>query len=387
MLPLVLAVLLQAKQPPPKDESAYVKVAEGARLPSLALDAEGNAYVAFVRGGNIELAISSDGGKSFGTPVSVLNSGGKDPGVPSRCPRVTIDKQKRIWVSGPLCLAPPNAPIVNDLYYAVSSDRGKTFSKPFLISDGAGSSPESVHASAAGPGDLHVAWVDSRKGHALLYARFDAAGKKVGKIVPITGFCCENCPPAIAIDPAGNPTIAWREGLRDNSPKDATRQIFLSRSTDGGKSFATSSQLNSLDSGLTECPQDAPAAAFSPDGKLLAAAWMERRDVERDADIFWAFGPPGKFGPDTSCQDDRRFQQRRPTIAVDADGVVWCAWEDSRLSTLRVFFTSNKIDRNIPLGDAKEGPGAWPCLAGGGGRIAVAYQAGKDVGFRVLATK
>jgi hypothetical protein len=387
MLALILTAVLQAKAPLPKDESTLVKVADQAKLPSLALDAEANAYVAFVRNGNIELAISTDGGKTFSAPAVALNSGGKDPAVPSRCPRVSVDKQRRIWVSAPLCLAPPNAPVVNDLYFAVSTDRGKSFSKPFMISDGAGSSPESVHAAAAGPSDLHVAWIDSKKGHSLLYGRFDAAGKKVGRIVPITGFCCENCPPAITLDPAGNPTIAWREGLRDNAPKDATRQIFLSRSTDGGKSFATSSQLNSLDSGLTECPQDAPAAAFSADGKLLAAAWMERRDVERDADIFWAFGPPGKFGPDTCCQDDRRFQQRRPTLAVDADGIVWCAWEDSRLSALRVFFTNSKMDRNIPLGDAKEGLGAWPCLASGGGKVAIAYQSGKDVAFRVLATK
>jgi hypothetical protein len=384
---LLAALLAQVKPPPlPKDDSTLVKVADQAKLPSLALDADGNAYVAFVRNGNIELAISSDGGKTFSAPVIALNSGGKDAGIPNRSPRVCVDKQKRIWVSGPLCLAPPNAPLVNDLYFCVSLDRGKTFSKPFMINDAPGCASESVHAAAAGATDLHVAWVDTKKGHALLYCKFDTQGKRVGKIVPLTGFCCENCPPGLAVDPAGNPSIAWREGPRELAAR-IHRQIFLSRSTDGGKSFASTNQLNSLDSGLEECPQDPPAAAFSADGKLLAAAWMERRDVERDADIFWAFGPPGKFGPDTCCQDDRRFQQRRPTLAVDVDGCVWCAWEDSRLSTLRVFYTHSKTDVNIPIGDAKEGGGSSPSLASGGGKVAIAYQMGGGVGFRVLATK
>ena len=377
MIALWIALLLQTK---PVDGSTYVKVAEDARLPHLAFDSEGNAYVAYVRKGNVEVAISTDGGKTFGAPVVALNSGGKDAGIPNRGPRVSLDKNKRVWVSGPLCLAPPNAPIVNDLYFAVSTDRGKTFSKPFRINDSAGSANQSVHAAAAGPGELHVVWPDANK--SLLYCKMDAAGKRVGKIVPITGFYCESCPPGLAVDPAGNPTVVWRDAPKDAK---ANRQTFLSRSTDGGKSFAAATQLNSLDSGLTECPQDAPAAVYSGDGKMFAAAWMDRRDVDRDADVYWVFGPPGKLSQDTDCLDDRRYQQRRPTVAIDAEGAVWCAWEDSRQSVQRIFFTNSKIDANIPLGDVKESPAAAPSLAAWGPRIAVAYQSDTNIGFRLLA--
>ena len=379
---VLLIALLQATPPKPTDTSTYVKVAENASVPHLTFDSDGNAYVTFVRNGNIELSISTDGGKTFSAPTIVLNSGGKDGGFVNRGPHVSVDKGKRVWVSGPLCLAPPNAAIVNDLYYAVSSDRGKTFSKPFMINEGAGTASLSVHAAAAGPGELHVAWADNKK--SLLYCKFDAAGKRIGKTVPLTGFYCESCPPAIAVDPAGNPTLVWRDSPKD--PK-ASRQTYLSRSMDGGKSFATTTQLNTLDSGLTECPQDAPAAAFSADGKMFAAAWMDRRDIERDADVRWVFGPPGKLSQDTDCLDDRRYQQRRPAVAVDADGTVWCAWEDSRLTIQRVFFTHSKLDGNIPVGDPKSVSSSWPSIAASGGRIAVAYQSGKDVGFRILAGK
>ena len=385
MISLLLLLALQAKPERPHDESMLVTVAKDAKLPHLALDADGNAYVAFARNGNIELAVSTDGGKTFSPPVTALNANGRDAGIANRGPRVSVDKSKRIYVSGPLFREAP----VNDLYFAVSTDHGKTFSKPFLINDAPGSAADSVHAAAAGPGDLHVAWVDSKNNkRSLLYARFDTGGKRSGKITPITGFCCEYCPPGLAVDGIGNPTVAWREAPRDPAAaKDTGRQIFLSRSSDGGKSFAPAVQLNSIDSGLTECPQDAPAAALTGDGKLIAAAWMERRDVERDADVFWTYGAPGKLKSDTSCHDDRRYQQRRPTLAIDADGTVWCAWEDSRQTTLRVFFTWSKTEFNVPLADPKELPSSWPSLASAGPKVAVAYQLGKDVAFRVLATK
>jgi hypothetical protein len=382
---LVAALAVQAAQPPPgtpNDLSTLVKVADKARLPWLAIDPDGNPSVAFVRNGNIELATSADGGKSFNPPVTVMDARNRDPGVANRGPRLSVDKNRRLFVTAPLCTAPSTAVVVNDLYLAVSSDKGKTFSKPYLLNEGNGTAQESVHAAAAGASDLHVAWVDVKAGkHSLLYARVDASGRKSGKPVAISDRACENCPPALALDPSGNPAVAWREG----GPK-PTRQIFLSRSSDGGKTFTTT-QLNSIDSGLTECPGDPPALAAAPDGKLFAAAWMERRDVERDADVSWAYGPLGKFTQDTSCQDDRRFQQRRPTLAVDPDGAVWCAWEDSRLSAQRVFFVNTKADPNVPLGEAKDGPTSYPCLAAGGGKVAVAFQMGDSIGFRVLATK
>lgn len=344
MVALILALTLQV-------------VAENAKLPHLAFDADGNAYVALVRGGNIELAVSTDGGKTF-TTTRALDMKGKDIGIQNRGPRVAVDRQKRIYVS---------APHEGNLLLAVSTDRGKTFSKPTVIPD----APDAVHATAAGAGDLHVAWLGPK---ALFHARFDSGGKRIGKPVIITGLACEHCPPGLAVDPAGQPTVVWRESK-------TPRSVYLSRSTDGGRSFAAPVQLNSIETGLTECPQDAPAA--TTDGKTFAAAWMDRRDVERDADVYWVFGPPGRLSNDTDCLDDRRYQQRRPSLAIDADGVVWCAWEDSRLSALRVFYTHSKMEKNVPL----EGPGAWPSLAVAGAQVAVAYQAGPHVAFHVLGSR
>jgi len=383
---LLSALLLEAQGKPalPKDGSALVRVADNARAPWLAIDAEGNVYTAFSRGGNIEVSVSLDGGTTFSVPVRALNAQGLDPGISSRGPRISVDAQKRIYVSAPLALGAPDSVPLIDLYYAVSTDKGRTWSRPYPVSEPK-TGMEAAHAAAAGPGDVHIAWLGTTAGKppTLSYSKFGADGKKSGKTLLVAANPCERCPPGIAVDGRGNPTVAWRESSHDAASKE-NRQIFIATSTDGGKSFGAPARLNSVDSGLAECPNEAPALAITADAKTLAAAWMDRRDLERDANIYWAFGPPGKFCRDTDPHDDRRFIQRRPTLAVEPDGTVWCAWEDGRLSTQRVFFASTKAPANVPLGDEKEGGGFSPCLAAGGGKVGIVYQSGENVAFRLL---
>jgi len=373
---LLAALLMQAKPPPlPKDETVLVKVVDKAKAPGLALDSDGNAYVVFSRNGNIEVAVSGDGGITFAAPVVALNTGGKDPGNANRPPRIAVDSSKRVYVS---------APLEGGLSFVVSTDRGKSFGKPHVVAE-PGSFADPVHAIAAGPGDLHVAWLSAAPGKLplLQYAKFGADGKRAAKPLTIAGFPCEACPPAIAVDPKGQPTVAWREAAHDDASK-MNRQIYITTSTDAGRSFPPMARLNSVDSGLNECPVEAPALAYASDGRTLAAAWMDRRDLEHDANIYWAFGPPGKFGRDTDPHDDRRYLQRRPTVAVEPDGTVWCAWEDGRLSGQRIFYATSKKEVNVPVGDAREAGSFTPCLAAGGARIALVYQLNDSIAFRLL---
>src|SRR5579863_2230741 len=117
MMVMALSILLlQAKPVPPRDESVLVRVADHAQLPSLALDSDGNAYIAFIRNGNVELAASMDGGKTFGPPVTALNAGGRAALLANRGPRVTVDRQKRVYVSAPLSLGAGGGSSLNDLY-------------------------------------------------------------------------------------------------------------------------------------------------------------------------------------------------------------------------------------------------------------------------------
>src|SRR5436190_1839331 len=153
---LAAALALQVTKPPvlPKDPSTLVRVADHAKQPSIAFDADGNVFIAFYRSGNVEVAVSNDGGQSFAAPVTALDA----------------------------------------------------------------------------------------KGLTLAYGKFSDQGKRLGKTVLLASNCCEKCPPAITVDPRGYPSIAYREGPKEK----ANRQIFLVSSNDGGKTFGTPVQLNSV---------------------------------------------------------------------------------------------------------------------------------------------
>lgn len=206
-----------------------VTVARDAKQPQLAIDAAGAFHVVFIRNGNIEVASSADGGKTFADPVTAIDAKGKARGGMQRGPRIAVDAKKNIYVTAPLCYDSAELSKqypTNELYLTASTDGGKTFSKPLQVNDIPKNAPESLHWMTASPdGTVHVAWLDMRqgrgKGQFLTYAKVTDAGKKAARNAVLAGPLCECCAPGIAVDAKGTPHIAYREGGGKTN-----RQIF-----------------------------------------------------------------------------------------------------------------------------------------------------------------
>jgi len=378
---LIVALLaLAAAHPPlrPQDAAPVAAVAQSAALPHLAVDPDGGAYVAFLRDGNVELAVSTDFGKTFAPPVVAIDAL-KKAAAPSgqRGPRVAVDKQRRVYVSAFLPLDPKN-PAAHDLYLAVSADRGKTFSKPARINDPPGTAGESLHWTAVSPGgELLLAWLDGRrgKGQDLYTAKTSDQAKKTPKNALLVSQVCERCAPAVAIDAKGAPVFAYREGGDRKS-----RQVqFLPNTT------SRPVQVNTADTRLARCPQDAPAVAVGADGKTAAVAWMDTREGESDSNVYWTARKDGKFPPESRASDVGNYYQGRPTVAVDGLGIAWFAWEDGRHGVQRVYVANAANRVNVSLTGEKDPKGEAPSLAAQGGFVGVAYRLGENVVFRVLA--
>ena len=369
---------------------AQTAVARDAIQPHLTLDAEGTAYVVFIRNGNIELSTSSDQGKTFSTPVTAIDAKGKARGGMQRGPRVAVDGRKTVYVSAPLTFDESEFQKrypTQDLYLAVSTDGGKSFSKPVMVNDQPKKAPESLHWLAASPAEgAFVAWLDIRareKGQDLFLAKITEQGKKISRNAPLATALCECCAPGLAVDAKGNPIVAFREGGGKTN-----RPIGILLSKNGGSSFGPPVRLNTEDSKVDSCPMDAPAVAVGPDGKTLAAAWMDMRAGNNNRDVQWTIGTAaGRFPPETAVNDDRTGVQGHPSLAVAEDGTVWCAWEDGRSgpNSQRVYATDSKSKKNVPVSDEKEGKAAYPSLAARGGFVGAAYETPAGIVFRVVA--
>jgi len=375
---LAVLALLQA------DPTASVAVAKGATQPSLALDADLGCYVAFFRNGNVELAVSTDGGKTWGEPALAIDAQGKAGGSNQRGPRLSLDSRKRLYLTCPLALE-PNA-MRPDLYAACSTDGGKTFSKPVRVNEPAGSLRDALHDSQAAPsGDLHVAWLDGRAAElppAVYYCKVADQAKKPGKNVQVAPGASERAAPSIALDARGAPFVAFFDGPRKFDEK-KNRQVLLAASS-GPSSFKTS-PLSREDTGLPYCPGEAPALGVGRDAKFVAAAWVDLRMGPEDRNVFWTLGDPAKLPLESPVHEDRRFYQGHPSLAVDAAGTAWCCWEDAREGVQRVFFASSSYKGNFRVGAPAEERGAFPSVAAAGKRAAVAYENGQGVSFAVLA--
>ena len=225
---LAIAALLLTSMINPRGPA--VKVGDGIQ-PQAAVDADGNVYVVYVKGGNPVVAVSTDRGKTFGDAVTAIDLGGSFKGGKQRGPRIGVDAKKNVYVT-----MPHDA----NLDLAVSTDAGKTFGKPVRVNDKDKSAPEMLHWLAVQPsGEAHVAWLDTRDGKemALYYAK--VAGGKAGANVRLQTPVCNCCAPGVAVDEKGNPVVVVRDGGQK-----ASREIFLSRSSDGGKSFAKPQRVN-----------------------------------------------------------------------------------------------------------------------------------------------
>lgn len=238
-----LAALFLAASAALADPSPYVEIPGVAKQPQVAVDADGNVYVVMVREEQIEVSVSTDRGKTYGAPVVAIDAKRRAQGGLQRGPRIAVDAKKAIHVTAPLSLdegADRRAPA--ELYYARSTDCGKTWSSPIRVNDADEKAAEALHwLAVSSDGVAHVAWIDARKAgsgnNCLAYAR--VTGDKAEKNQLLAGPVCECCAPGVSLDAKGNPVVIYREGAGTSN-----RRILALLSRNGGRSFSKPVPIN-----------------------------------------------------------------------------------------------------------------------------------------------
>ncbi len=336
----------------------------------------------------IVVATSEDQGKTFGTPHSVSNtknSGQTTPSVTISGVYVYVAWQERNFEGARIACA-------------LSNDRGKTFDSPAYMPVDLATADGWLPALASSNGQVYLTYTENIAGNERVVLLKAAEG-----LLPFGGKLVEVAKPQIDGDVRNNQwspsvavngdqvAVAWVDFRNENW------DVFLSRSTDSGATFAPSVRL---DDG-TDVPErlhNDPFLMFLPNvvPLTLAVGWSDVRQRNRYASARISlvagsvigqsrkFGAaegsavrpslaplgPSKFG--VVWQDDRTLgndiylatsadagvsfgveqrlddggdgpsYQTAPVVAGDGQGSLLVAWEDSRTGKRRIRFVLGK---------------------------------------------
>jgi len=306
-----------------------------------------------VRRGNADVyfAKSMDGGRTFGPNKRVNDD--TTTAVQYK-PSIGVDAQGTIyvaWRDG----RNGNA----DIFFARSTDGGKTFSKNIQMNDDRGVAYQGNPTLAVNSkGLVAVGWSDARNGKDDIYisvSKDQGRTFSVNRRVNDDPDTMAHSHPSLAIDEAGTIYAVWEDFRNDNS------DIYMSKSLDGGATFGANRMVND-DTGTA--PQISPSLAIGPLGQILvawadfrnstvtlppphAAAGEEQRwEVSRmgNADIYFSRSLDGgsTFSANVRLNDDPgTASQSFPSLAINAQGVVAAAWEDSRNGDSDIYMTKS----------------------------------------------
>jgi hypothetical protein len=174
-------------------------------------------------------------------------------------------------------------------------------------------------------GSIYVVWADDRDMLRDIYLSKSTDGgstfsenRKISD--SITESICNR--PAIAIDDSNNIYVAWIDTRNSNY------DVYSTFSTDGGITFSENKKVNDVD---IKVGYGTPAIAAYGSGNIVIA-WEDNRD-DPNGDIYFANSTNGgnTFSPNKKINDDAGTNtQEDPSIAINENNTIYIAWSDDR---------------------------------------------------------
>src|SRR3989454_2137113 len=183
--------------------------------PSIAAGTNGVVYLAFAgwsgatTGDDIDFTMSSDGGRSWSTPIRVND----DAGAAAQAePSLALDPSNNIYIVW-TDMRSGN----NDVYFAKSVNGGLTFGANLRVNDittNSQSEPD-LAVDPVNPHLVHVVWTDTRSpilGPDIFYANSTNGGPGFNPSVPVDHdvTSTQQSQPAIAVAPNRDGDVVWR---------------------------------------------------------------------------------------------------------------------------------------------------------------------------------
>ena len=335
--------------------------------------------------GDVMIAVSRDGGRTFAPPVRVNAREGDARVSGEIAPRVALLARAG---ADPILTVTWNARDARaQIRTARSVDGGRTFGEAASLESPAAAGDRGWQAAAVDDkGTLHAIWLDHRgmasgatqshehKGEhdgvamaqrsALYYA---AAGRAERELFKGVCYCCKT---ALAIGSNGHLHAAWRHVFANNM-----RDIAYTVSRDGGATFAPLVRVHEDKWSINGCPDDGPAIAVDRGG-TVHLVWPTVLNGDQGA-LMYASSTHGQpFAAPVRVPTLGSPKPSHPQIAAGAGGRIMIAW-DEVISGVRTAAGREVSNRNgrVEFGAVRrfgEGTSTYPVLAAtSGGWLAV----------------
>jgi hypothetical protein len=253
-------------------EALQISDAEGT-CPFLSQDNKGNLVLSWIKNPGspqsaLSYAVSTNGGKSFGTITEIPGSGNVQPHG-ENMPKIIYKTSGEIIAVWGASNPNPKNEYAGMIFYSQSFDNGKTWSDARkLVQDTAGFDQRYFDVSLLPNGEAAIVWLDNRKkttgeGSALYFAETRGnSGFQNERLV--SEPCCPCCRTDLFVDSKKNIHILYR-GIINDSIRDMVHTI----STDNGKTFSHPERISKDNWVIYGCPHTGPAISENKNGLQL----------------------------------------------------------------------------------------------------------------------
>lgn len=247
-----LALLVVACSNQISIKSSDTVIAQG-QMPNLVKDNSDNIHLVYGSGDSILYSFSTDGGKTFSKPslISVLQGLAASH---TRGPQIAATTNGLVVTA---CSNPGNI-------YSYIKANNNDWIQSSRVNDVDTVAKENLMALGADGNYAFAVWLDLRDKHNKIFgARSSDGGKSWSKNILVYASpdttVCECCKPSVVVK-GNNVLVMFRNWL------DGNRDLYLIQSSDGGNTFGRAQKLGSGSWKLDACPMDGGGIALDKNG-------------------------------------------------------------------------------------------------------------------------
>jgi hypothetical protein len=312
--------------------------------PSATFDNNGRLWVAFVQNQHVYVSYSDSKGAAYSTPVPVNRKAEDAEFNGENRPKIIVDENGAIYVSWTLKTSPRFTGEIRfsrSLDGAQTFETPRTINDDNLAT---GHRFESLFQTESGK--LYLTWIDKRDleaslvknqdyaGAAVYYAVSEDGGKNFSKNFRVANNSCECCRIAIAPSGPDNIAILWRQIFGET-----TRDHAIGVLTPEGKILQT--QRASYDDWqINACPHHGPTMVQSSQSGDYHMSWFTNGNLHQG--IYYARYSFSSQSPEHVFQVDGNPGAGHPYLA-EFGGILYLVWKgfDGQQSLIQVIESSD----------------------------------------------